>query len=97
MVPVGPILANLLTTTLSDVPVSALYEDGAPHGRPTLYFLAGLITYMSIYGVKAPASYVVPNAIDARVRSRYAQISAEVWAELQAFVDSNGNSRVFPN
>lgn len=97
MVPVGPILANLLTTTLSDIPVSALYEDSAPHGKPTLYFLAGLITYMSIYGVEAPANYVVPNAIDARVRMRYAQISSEIWADLQSFVDSNGDSRVFPN
>lgn len=97
MVPVGLILANLLTSTLADIPTSVLYEDSAPHGRPTLYFLAGMITYMATYGIEVPANYVVPDTIDSRVRDRYTQIASEIWDELQGFVDLQGNSRVFPN
>ena len=45
MVPVGSVLATLLTNELADLPAEVLYEDDAPHGRPTLYFLAGLTTF----------------------------------------------------
>jgi len=96
MIPVGPIMVKLLSGTLSDVPADALYEDNAPHGLPTLYFLAGLITYMGIYGEPAPMAYAAPMDVHDRVRSRYAVLVNEIWAELDAFDDASGSSRVWP-
>ncbi|MEM9452855.1 MAG: T9SS C-terminal target domain-containing protein [Myxococcota bacterium] len=95
MIPVGPIVVELLGSILSDVPPEVLYEDDAPHGRPTLYFLAGLVTYMGMYGVEAPSDFVVPESIDARVAERYGEIVADIWAQLQQFDDGDGRSRVF--
>ena len=49
--PVGYMLARLLTeTNLSALDVLDLYEDDAPHGTPTLYFLAAMITHVYLYG-----------------------------------------------
>ena len=57
IIPVGYILGGLLTGTLSSIPASDLYEDNAPHGTATLYFLAALIVYMGTYGSQAPSCY----------------------------------------
>ncbi|WP_303315238.1 T9SS type A sorting domain-containing protein [Flavivirga abyssicola] len=98
MIPVGPIISKILTQTpLSDIPVETLYEDKAPHGRPTIYFLASLITYMAIYEEKAPASYVVPNTVSSLVSNNYQSTVDFIWDELLAFNDSTGKSRVFAN
>lgn len=95
MIPVGPILEELLTTTLSQTPITELYEDDAPHGRATIYFLAGLVTYMAIYEEVAPATYNVPNIVHEDVRNNYSSIVNTMWSELQNFNDENGDSRVF--
>ena len=84
MVPIGPILGGLLTGPLADVPPEALYEDDAPHGRESLYLLAGLATWMSIYASPPPASYAPPEEIDSRIRERWPEIVDFVWAEVSA-------------
>ena len=64
-IPAGPILSELtLETEIGDILVTELYEDDAPHGRASLYFLASLICYMAIYEEQAPATFVVPPIID---------------------------------
>ncbi|MEO0471459.1 MAG: T9SS type A sorting domain-containing protein [Bacteroidota bacterium] len=96
MIPVGPILSGLLTQTPFDqIPILDLYEDDAPHGRPTLYFLAGLINYMAFYNQPAPASYVVPASVHSTVQNNYTAAVNYIWQELQAFNDNTGKSRVF--
>lgn len=96
MIPVGPILAKVISNTaLSDMPITELYEDDAPHGRATLYFLAALVTYMAMYQSEAPASFQAPDIIHAAVNQNYPEIVALIWAELQAFKDQDGNSRVW--
>ena len=95
LVPVGSILAQLQQGILSDVPPSALFEDSAPHGTPSLYFLAGLISYMGIYGVEAPPDFVVPDHIDSRIAERYDQIVPSIWSQLNDFTDERGKSRVW--
>ncbi len=95
MIPVGPVLAGLSTTLQLETPVEALYEDNAPHGRPTLYYLAGLVTYMGLYSSLPPPSYVPPETIHASVRERHDEVVQFIWDELQAFDDARGNSRVF--
>ena len=97
MVPVGPIISKLLTETdLANIPFSDLYEDDAPHGRPTIYFLASLITYMAMYGMEAPADFEVPNTVHELVRTNYDTTIFFIWDELNAFNDGAGNSLVFP-
>jgi len=95
IIPVGSVMAQLLTGTLAGIPAQALYEDDAPHGQPTLYFIAGVITYMGLYGVPAPDDFVIPNDIDAGVVALYPQIVSEAWAALESFVDADGNNRVW--
>jgi hypothetical protein len=98
MIPVGPILSKLLTdTSLSQIPILELYEDNAPHGEPTLYFLASLITYMAIYEEKAPSTYAIPNTVNALVQNNFQNTIDFIWDELLAFNYSNGSSRVFAN
>ncbi len=98
MIPVGPILSKLLTNTaLNQIPILDLYEDNAPHGRPTLYFLAGLITYMAVYEEKAVSTFTIPNTINPLVQSNLQSTIDFIWNELLAFNYSNGNSRVFAN
>ena len=41
--------------------------DGVDIGGQT----AGLITYMGVYGVEAPASYVVPETVSQQVRDQF--------------------------
>ena len=96
MIPVGPIISKLLPELLSNqIPLTELYEDNAPHGRPTIYFLAALTTYMAVYEEKAPANFVLPNLIHQAVRNNYSDIIDFIWNELKAFNLSNGDSRVF--
>ena len=96
MIPVGPILSDLLqNTVLNTIPALELYEDDAPHGRASLYFLAGLVTYMAIYEEEAPASFTVPPIVHATIGDNYSLIVSHIWSELQAFNLPNGASRVF--
>ncbi|TGV04651.1 T9SS type A sorting domain-containing protein [Flavivirga rizhaonensis] len=98
MIPVGPILSKLLSQSpLNQIPILDLYEDNAPHGRPTLYFLASLITYMAIYEEKAPVSFNIPNTVNALVENNFQNTIDFIWGELLRFNDTSGNSRVFVN
>ncbi len=98
MIPVGPILSDLFQNTpLSTIPVTEIYEDNAPHGRASLYFLAGLTTYMATFQQQAPATFVVPNIVHPTIATNYALIVANIWNSLQAFNLPNGESRVFFN
>jgi len=96
MIPVGPMIAELLTTAPYDtIPILDLYEDDAPHGRETIYFLAGLATYMAIYETQAPVSYTVPASVHTTVVNNYSNIVSTFWTYLQGFNEPGGNSRVF--
>lgn len=96
MVPVGPILARLLSGELPvEIPLTELYEDDAPHGRATLYFLAGLITYQATFAEQASANYEVPDIVHPVIRENYTNIVSFIWEELLAFNDDAGTSRVF--
>ncbi len=98
MIPVGPILSNLFqNTVLNTIPVTEIYEDNAPHGRATLYFLAGMISYMATFEQPAPASFTVPNTVHPTVASNYSLIASNIWSALQGFNLPNGDSRVFFN
>lgn len=72
IIPVATTLAGLLTQTpLADIPVTDLYTDSAPHGTPTLYFLASLITYKALFGESAPKDFEIPATVHQIVRDNY--------------------------
>lgn len=96
MIPVGPVISTLLQKAPFDqIPIDTLYEDDAPHGRPTIYFLAALATYMAIYEEKAPADYRPPNIIDQIITDNYTEVVDHIWAALLDFNIGVGESRVF--
>ncbi len=96
MLPIGPIISKLLLETdLGQIPVTELYEDAAPHGRPTIYFLASLVTFMGTYGVQPELDFKVPKIVHPLVKKNYASTVSFIWKELQNFNDSQGNSRIW--
>ncbi len=78
-IPVGPVMAGLFTSILSEVPPADLYVDSAPHGTPTLYFLASLVTYVHMYKERPPANFKIPRSINPIVRERYSEIIEAIW------------------
>ena len=97
MIPVGPIMAKLFTESPLDGldPENDLYEDDAPHGQPPVYYLASLITYMAVFGVRPPLSYSPPASIPSLITDNYAALVDTIWAELEAFDFPNAQSRVW--
>lgn len=96
LIPVGSLISQLLSTSpFDDIAISDLYEDDAPHGRPTIYFLAALISYMTIYEEKAPLSYEVEAIIHPLIAEQYEEIVEIFWSKLQTLIESNGESMVF--
>ncbi len=97
MIPVGPILSGLLTDipALAAIPFEDLYEDSAPHGRPTIYFLAAMIQYSATYAQRVPTNFTVPAKIDPAVAENFSDIVTYIWEELNTFNFPGGNSRVF--
>jgi len=59
-IPVGPIIADILQNdalAASQLSFTDLYEDESPHGKPNIYFLAGLVTYQAMYGQQVSEAY----------------------------------------
>lgn len=96
MIPIGPIISKLLSKSPFDqIPIENLYEDDAPHGRATTYFLASLITYMAMYEEEAPANFQVEAIIDPVVANNYKAVCDFIWEELNIFKNEQGASEVF--
>ena len=80
LIPVASVLARLYTETdLVPLGASDLYEDDAPHGTATKYFLASLVSYAAIYGEAPPAGMNLPDSIHPAVRQNYTQIAEFIW------------------
>lgn len=98
LIPVGPIMAELQSSwPLNQIAFEDWYEDNAPHGRPNLYFLAGLITYSAIFQEQAPSNFTPPTLLHSTLQEEYASVKALVWNALQTYTFPNGDSRVFSN
>lgn len=81
LIPVASVLAELFQDTdLSELAPEDLYLDDAPHGTPTLYFLAALVSYTSIFNEAPPLDVTLPDSIHPRVRDHYADIAGFIWA-----------------
>lgn len=96
LIPVGQIISKMLVNqSILQIPFDELYEDSDPHGRASLYFLAGMISYMAIYEEKIPESYVPGDIVHQSIRDGLAQLTDFIWQELNAFNFNDGSSRVF--
>ncbi len=96
LVPVASVLSELMTGPLAQLSATVFYTDDAPHGTPTLYLLAGLVTYATLYG-EAPPPIDLPDSIDATVRDLYPQIAAQVWASVSGAVLPEQAQAVLPD
>jgi len=87
LIPVASVLASLMERggILADVPPEALYEDSAPHGTPTIYFLAAMVTYAWIFEAPPPADYQPPASLHPDLVSNYAAIAEQIWAATPKF------------
>jgi hypothetical protein len=95
MIPVGPVLADLFldTSYMDAVPSTDYFEDDAPHGLPSLYFLSALVWYRQIYGVNVDSSYPIPTTspsdIPPEIRDNFAEILTFIEARLNHY-NANG-------
>jgi len=98
MIPAGPAISSLLATPpYNQIAIDTLYEDDAPHGRPTVYFLAALVTYMAMHEEPAPANYQAPGIIDPIITNNYTDVVNHLWTFLNNYNLPSGQSRVFCN
>lgn len=76
LIPVAEVFAALMRRggLLEDVPPEELFLDNAPHGTPSAYFLAALVTYTALYEAAPPLDYRLPAEIHPEIRAKYAQI-----------------------
>ncbi len=79
LIPVATVLAKLLTQDpLNQLTPQDLYLDDAPHGTATLYFLAAMITYSSLFEKPLPTSFAAPRSIHPIVANAYSDIAQEI-------------------
>ena len=89
LIPVARILARALTETpLSDIPVTDLYVDDAPHGTPTLYFLAGAITYAGLFDTM-PRIETVPPTVHPLVAQNFEAFVQIIASEMPRDTSAN--------
>lgn len=92
MIPIGPIVMDALQTEsyLSSIEHQDLYVDAAPHGNATMYFLAGLVTYIALFGVPnvnfSPTGF---SFVHSSVTSNLSSLTAFISSRL-AFYGANG-------
>jgi len=98
MIPIGRLISTALQTSPYDqINMTNLYEDNAPHGRPSIYFMAAMITYMAVYEELPPSTYQPSNFIDPIIAENYQLLSEFFWEQLLAFNEENESSKVFCN
>jgi hypothetical protein len=79
------VLLTYRDTVVGTIPADSLFEDTAPHGRSTWYFLASIAEYIEIYGEKPPAGFVFDPAwgVHASVTNNYQSIVDYIWGVLR--------------
>lgn len=81
LIPVAPVLARLFTdSVLSGIAPKDLYSDTAPHGTATLYLLAAMVTYSTLFDASPPTSFEPPEGIHPLLRDNFRTIAGEIWA-----------------
>lgn len=87
LIPVASALSRVLTETpLSELDGTVFYEDEAPHGTETLYFLAALATYSALYGEIAPPFGDLARDLPPEIAQNEADIRRILWEEVSGAV-----------
>lgn len=85
LIPVGSILSKLITEgPLQDMRPADLYLDNAPHGTPTTYLIAAMITYCALYNAPPPTLERFDGASD-KLAETYAATAEFIWQEMQGY------------
>ncbi|TNF22693.1 MAG: calcium-binding protein [Rhodobacteraceae bacterium] len=85
LIPVGTILTHLLTEgPLQELRPVDLYTDNAPHGTPTTYLIAAMITYAGLYNAPPPALAEYPG-VHPEMIDNYAAAADFIWAGMADF------------
>lgn len=84
LIPVASVLAELFTEgQIAGIDPTLLYVDADPHGTPTLYLLAAMITYSALYNEPAPIGVDLSENIAPELRRAYPLVAQEIWRKLQ--------------
>ena len=84
LIPIARIMSKLYAdTSLKVLEATDLYEDSAPHGTATTYFIAALVVYTKLYAIKAPQNYVPPANINKLVIENYGEVTKVICEELK--------------
>lgn len=78
LIPVSSLLTEIMTGPLAELEATDFYTDNAPHGTPTTYFLAALVTYAALYDRPPPVISPLPAGIHPAIESHYADITARI-------------------
>ncbi len=81
LIPVASVLAELSMQDgpLAAIPLGDLYTDGAPHGTPTQYLLAAMVTYAALYDAPPPAGWQPPATLHPVLVENYNAIAGAIW------------------
>ncbi|MEM1327912.1 MAG: T9SS type A sorting domain-containing protein [Bacteroidota bacterium] len=91
LIPVGTTISRLLQTVpFNQIPIDELYQDDAPHGLSTIYFLAAMITYSAIHQEPAPRTLEIDPIVHQTVRDNYAAVVDFIWETLLNATDDSG-------
>jgi hypothetical protein len=72
-------------TVVGTIPLASLFEDDAPHGLSTTYFLLAIAEYIELFNEKPPAGFVFQGGwgVHATVTSNYQAIVDFMWGVLR--------------
>lgn len=73
-------------TVLGTVPPEELFEELAPHGRPSMYFIAAVADYIELFDEKPPADFAFDPAwgVSPVIAEHYPRIVERIWSALRA-------------
>lgn len=73
-------------TVVGTVAPRALFEDMAPHGRPSLYFIAAVADYIELFDEKPPADFAFDPAwgVSPIITGSYQLIVDHIWGVLRS-------------
>jgi hypothetical protein len=68
-------------TVVRTIPATTLFEDLAPHGRASWYFLAAVADYIALYGEKPSANFSFDTAwgVSPAITANYQSIVDVIW------------------
>jgi len=83
---------------VGDIAPSVLFEDLAPHGRSSWYFLAAIAEYIELYDEKPPVNFVFQSSwnVAPEITENYQLIVNYFWNILKG-TTSTSNTDILPN